>query len=84
MVSLAKKQEYINMKQTIILTVEVDVSGKRISDPETGPDEVVDVRVDEVRLSTGDAFSGKEAVAHFGDLVDFALGEIDSTAWEDE
>jgi len=72
------------MKQTITLTVEVDVSGKRISDPETGPDEVVDVRVDELRLSTGDAFSEAEAEAHFGDLVDFAIGEIDSASWEDE
>jgi len=72
------------MKQTITLTVEVDVSGRRISDPETGPDEVVDVRVDEARLSTGDAFTCRQAEAHFGDLVDFSLGEIDSTAWEDE
>lgn len=72
------------MKQTITLTVEVDVFGKRISDPETGPDEVVDVRVDELRLSTGDAFTRKQAEAHFGELVDFALDEIDSAAWEDE
>ena len=71
------------MKQTIQLTVEVDVSGRRISDPDTGPDEVVDVRVDELRLPR-DTFTRTEAEAHFGDLVDFALGEIDSTAWEDE
>ncbi len=71
------------MKQTIQLTVEVDVSGRRISDPDIGPDEVVDVRVDELRLPR-DTFTRTEAEAHFGDLVDFALGEIDSTAWEDE
>jgi hypothetical protein len=72
------------MKQTITLTVEVDVSGNRISDPETGPDEVVDIRVDELRLSQGDSFTCKQAEAHFGDLIDFALDEIDSMAWEDE
>ena len=71
------------MKQTIQLTIEVDVTGRRISDPETGPDEVVDVRVDEVRLPN-DAFTCKQAEAHFGDLIDFALDEIDSAAWEDE
>ncbi len=72
------------MKQTITLTVGVDVTGRLLQDPETGPDEVVDVRVDEVRLSQGDTFTRSQAEAHFGDLVDFALGEIDSTAWEDE
>lgn len=71
------------MKQTIQLTIELDVTGRLLSDPETGPNEVVDIRVDEVRLPR-DTFTRKEAEAHFGDLVGFALDEIDSAAWEDE
>lgn len=71
------------MKQTIQLTIELDVTGRMFRDPETGPDEVLTIRVDEVRLPR-DTFTCKQAEAHFGDLVDFALDEIDSAAWEDE
>tara|TARA_R100000951_G_scaffold62560_1_gene52505 strand:+ start:275 stop:496 length:222 start_codon:yes stop_codon:yes gene_type:complete len=71
------------MKQTIQLTIELDVTGRLLRDPETGPNEVVDIRVDEVRLPR-DTFTRKQAEAHFGDLVDFALDEIDSEAWEYE
>lgn len=71
------------MKQTIQLTVELDATGRLLRDTETGHNEVVDIRVDEVRLPR-DTFTRTEAEAHFGDLVDFALDEIDSAAWEDE
>ena len=71
------------MKQTIQLTIELDVTGRLLRDPETGPNEVVDIRVEEVRLPS-DTFTCKQAEAHFGELIDFALDEIDGAAWEEE
>lgn len=71
------------MKQTIQLTVEVDVTGTLLHDPDTGPDEVVDIQVEEVRLPDM-SYSDSQARAEFGNLVDYALDQIDDMEWEED
>ena len=71
----------MRVKQTLDLNMNATLTATMLHDPSTGPDEVVDVDVQEVEMF-GETWTEAEMKTHFGELYKFILDAADSNDWE--
>lgn len=69
------------MKADIYLDFTATLTGRRVHDPDTGPDEVEDIELETVYMFDRE-WNNRELRDEFGNLADWIIGTVDSGDFE--